>query len=138
MIPSSVVHQPNPVEPEPGPVASIPEPIEPGPVAAVTEPAEPNPSPVVPDFETESKGSGSVTSAQPKYDVAGFLAHARSVMAGRCGSDVAKRDRALKKKRFRLQEANDPASADLIQAEIDQVADGPNYFLRLMREAKND
>ena len=194
------------------------------------QPEEPKLSPAISEPGTEPSGSGAVTSTQPKYDVEGFLAHARSVMAGRCGSDVAKRDVALKNnisdfrndawkllkgnlpenfhaaagreldecmdelkangnrmgkglksplkhkkylvdlyKEFQmketkieeesssvlaepqktylyglsiklkaLQEANDPAAANLIQTEIDNVGVIQNYFLRLMREAKMD
>jgi hypothetical protein len=46
---------------------------------------------------TEPGDSGSVTTRQPKFDVEDFLAHARSVMASRCGEDIVKRDKALKK-----------------------------------------
>jgi serine/threonine protein kinase len=83
--PGSGEAEPEPVKPEPKAVVSIPELIEPAPSPGDFEPAP------------ASEAAESVTTTQPKYDVEGFLAHARSVMAGRCGSYATKRDEALKK-----------------------------------------
>jgi hypothetical protein len=97
--PGPVVSEPQPVEPEPGPVAFEPKPVEPepGPVALEPEPVKPEPGLVASSSGTEPGDSGSVTTLQPKFDVEGFLARARSVMAGHCGPEIVKRDEALKK-----------------------------------------
>jgi hypothetical protein len=108
--PSPVVPDPEPVNPKPAPestepelATSQPDPVEPGP--AVVEPGpvvavEPEPEPVVsnPDVsdpQTENVDPVISSSPQPKFDVPGYLAHARSIMTGRCGPVFTKRDEAL-------------------------------------------
>ncbi len=88
--PEPIKPEPEPAEPEPVLAATEPEPLEPepGPAAAEPEPAEPEPGPVAAD---------PVQAPQPNCDVEAFLVHARSVMLGRCSSDIAKRDEALEK-----------------------------------------
>ena len=111
--PGLVASDPNPAEPEPGLVASAPNPAEPEPGLAASDPesAEPehgqvasDPGPVEPEPKLVASNPGTepwdppnVTSPQPKFDVEGFLAHARSVMAGHCGPEIVKRDEALRK-----------------------------------------
>lgn len=92
VIPVPIVPDPSSVEPEP--IVSAPEPSKPNPVV---EPVVPNPSPLMPEPNTEPGALGAVTPAPPKFDVDSFLAHARSVMIGRCGNEVVKHDEALKK-----------------------------------------
>jgi serine/threonine protein kinase len=90
--PSPIVPEPEPVVPAPSLATSEPEPVDPAPSLATSEPAEPEPGPVASEPETEP-----VKAQQPKSDVLGFIAHARSVMIGRCDPDMVKRDEALKK-----------------------------------------
>lgn len=85
VMPAAVVLDPGPVKPEPGPAVTELEPLEsePGPVVVETgaDPGELEPVPP----------------PQPKFDVEGFLAHAKSVMLKRCGPEIAKHDEALEK-----------------------------------------
>jgi hypothetical protein len=92
--PEVVVVDPEPVEPGPEVVAVDPEPVEPGPeaVAVDPEPVEPEPVVAVSDPMPEP-----VAPPQPKFDVEGFFAHARSVMVKRCAPEIAKRDALLAK-----------------------------------------
>ena len=89
--PAPVVDQkPEPVKPSP----MVPEPgsVAPAPSLATSEAAEPEPATVASEPETEH-----VKARQPKFDVQGFIAHARSVMVARCDPDMIKRDEALEK-----------------------------------------
>ncbi len=86
--PDPVVHEPEPVRPDPGPLVHEPEPVEPNPGPVASEPA---PDPVVSEPVV-----GSMPSVAPKFDVDGFLEHARSVMVKRCGPEIVKHDEALK------------------------------------------
>jgi serine/threonine protein kinase len=96
------VAPPEPVKPNPAPSTPVPDPIipDPGPVVSVTDPVNPTtvpeppaPEPVNPEpgpTVTEPVAAAPVTSPQPKFDVEGFLAHARAIMVKRCAPEFIK------------------------------------------------
>lgn len=99
--PATGAKDPEPAIPEPEPVSPGPdaEPVKPGPdeVASVPEPVKPDPEPVIPEPEpivsgsdTEPKDTTQAAGPQPKFDVDGFLANARSVMVTRCAPEISK------------------------------------------------
>lgn len=212
---------PKTANPESEPVAVTPHPVEPEPVSP------PPAAPVEPDPVASHQPPAPQPVPEPKFDVDGFFAHARSVMLKRCEPEILKHRAALEKnladfqreglrliqvnlepvyhdagareltdyiaqcennghrldqelekplkfkkwlvelhKQFQqtearicealktalaehektylhglnlrvkpLRDANDPAAADLIQAEINAVNDDPEYFARLMMDA---
>lgn len=103
--PDPVVPDPEPVQPEPEVVALDPEPevvvLDPQPVTPEPVPEVVEPAIAVSDPVTEPvTGPGipePVPPPQPKFDVEGFFAHARSVMLTRCAPDIAKHDELLAK-----------------------------------------
>ncbi|HSP43302.1 MAG TPA: protein kinase [Luteolibacter sp.] len=80
--PETAAISPPPVDPEPE-TSLPPDPVEPDPVASVPETPDDDPEPVA--------------GPEPKFDVKGFLAHARSVMLKRCEPEIVKRNAALEK-----------------------------------------
>jgi serine/threonine protein kinase len=90
--PASVVAEPE----KPARTRPAPEPA-PDPAAADPEPMETEIAPVVAESPTENETPEPVTGPQPKFDVPGFFAHARSVMVKRCEPELTKHAAALAK-----------------------------------------
>lgn len=104
-----IEQKPEPAKPEPEPAKTEPEPEKPEvtvterepekpeiePEASVPEPVIPEPAPLTSAAGTANENSAPSTAPQPKFDVDGFLARARSVMLARVLPEIAKGDRAL-------------------------------------------
>ena len=110
--PGAATTEPEPEPPGPGPLVEEPEPVKPDPAPVVAKPA-----PVLPETGTKPGKTETVTAPQPKFDVDGFLAHARSVMAKRCDPDFDKYDESLAKN---LEDFNTGARR-LIKSELGEI-----------------